>query len=110
MYFSGHPPTTLCDQDGKQITADLVGAKYKHEVAILNGLTINLHLQMQAFYQPTETRYKILFEAHAFPSDRVGYPHTIDAILKVLILVIFSMSCNPLLPCTKKTLTILSSK
>ena len=50
---------------------EIVGAKSK-EVALLNGLTVNLHFLMNAFYKPTKDRWKILIEGHAFPSDRVG--------------------------------------
>jgi kynureninase len=49
---------------------EIVGAKSK-EVALLNGLTVNLHFLMNAFYKPTKDRWKILIEGHAFPSDRV---------------------------------------
>ncbi|KAK4535940.1 hypothetical protein CDCA_CDCA06G1965 [Cyanidium caldarium] len=49
--------------------ADIVGA-LPVEVVYMNTLTVNLHLMMIAFYQPTSQRYRILMEADAFPSDR----------------------------------------
>ncbi|WP_295333390.1 kynureninase [Flavobacterium sp.] len=52
-----------------QPLSQIVGAK-PSEITVMNTLTINLHLLMVSFYQPTATRYKIICEEKAFPSDQ----------------------------------------
>ncbi|KAJ3277160.1 hypothetical protein HDV01_000212 [Terramyces sp. JEL0728] len=61
-------PWAKIDDLVNESSAKIVGAKVD-EVAIMNSLTVNVHLMMVPFYTPTPKKYKILMEAKAFPSD-----------------------------------------
>ncbi|WP_339887686.1 kynureninase [uncultured Flavobacterium sp.] len=52
-----------------QPLSEIVGAK-PSEVGVMNTLTVNLHLLMVSFYNPTPKKYKIICEEKAFPSDQ----------------------------------------
>jgi kynureninase len=72
------------------LLSKIVGSK-EEEIVVMNQLTVNLHLLMVSFYQPTKQRYKIICEAKAFPSDQYalesqvkfhGYTYE-DAVIEV---------------------------
>jgi kynureninase len=68
-HFRGEMPWKDYHHFFKAQMADLVGAT-PQEVVLMNTLTTNLHLMMVSFYRPTPTRFKILVEGGAFPSDQ----------------------------------------
>lgn len=68
-HFKGKNPWLYYHHFLTENAAKIVGAK-PQEVVIMNNLTTNLHLMMVSFYKPTATRYKIMMEATAFPSDQ----------------------------------------
>ncbi|XP_045584712.2 kynureninase isoform X1 [Procambarus clarkii] len=69
MHFEDPLPAALCDRYGREELGRLVGAD-PSTVTLMNGLSVNLNLLLLSFYQPSNSRYKILIEGRAFPSDR----------------------------------------
>ena len=67
-YFEGKTAWIDYSQLVRENAAKLVGAK-EEEVILMNSLTTNLHLMMVSFYQPTESKCKVLMEQQAFPTD-----------------------------------------
>jgi kynureninase len=67
-HFTGEFPWMPYHEFLLESSAQLIGAKTQ-EVVTMNTLTVNLHLMMVSFYQPTAERFKIVIEDHAFPSD-----------------------------------------
>jgi kynureninase len=68
-HFEARHPWLPYHENLTDMTARLVGA-LPHEVVVMNTLTVNLHLMMVSFYRPTASRYKIVIEHGAFPSDK----------------------------------------
>ncbi|AMJ67422.1 kynureninase [Hymenobacter sp. PAMC 26628] len=68
-HFHGAAPWMHSHGALAEASAPVVGA-LPHEVVIMNGLSVNLHLLLVSFYRPTATRYKVLMEGGAFPSDQ----------------------------------------
>jgi len=89
-HFHARKPWMPYHEQFAEPLSKIVGAK-PEEIVVMNQLTVNLHLLLVSFYRPTKTRYKILCEAKAFPSDQYalesqvkfhGY-EPIDAIIEV---------------------------
>src|SRR5437667_937415 len=67
-HLEGKTPWYSYHETLREPTARLISAK-PLEVICMNSLTVNLHLMMATFYRPTKSRFKILMEEPAFPSD-----------------------------------------
>jgi kynureninase len=68
-WFDGDSPWMFYHKQLTKPLAGIVGA-LETEVVAMNTLTVNLHFLLVSFYKPTNTRYKILMEGGAFPSDQ----------------------------------------
>ena len=71
-FFLGNDPWLNYHKHITPLVTNIIGAK-QEEIVTMNHLTVNLHLLMISFYQPTATRYKIICEAKAFPSDQYAF-------------------------------------
>ena len=67
-HLEGATPWYSYHETLREPAARLAGAQ-PNEVVCMNSLTVNLHLMMATFYRPTKSRFKILMEEPAFPSD-----------------------------------------
>lgn len=59
---------TTMDQRSIGYTTKMVGAS-ADEIGVMNTLSVNLHILLLSFYQPTQQKYKIMMEQNAFCSD-----------------------------------------
>ncbi len=71
-FFLGNDPWLNYHKHITPLLTNIIGAK-QEEIVTMNHLTVNLHLLMISFYQPTPMRYKIICEAKAFPSDQYAF-------------------------------------
>lgn len=67
-HFEGDYPWMPYHEFLAEPMARIVGA-LPEEVVMMNSLTVNLHLMLATFFQPTPARHAIVVERHAFPSD-----------------------------------------
>jgi kynureninase len=89
-HFHARNPWMSYHEIFPQYLSKIVGA-LPSEVVVMNQLTVNLHLLMTSFYQPTKERYKIICETKAFPSDQYAFESQVklhglnadDAIIEV---------------------------
>ncbi len=89
-FFLGNDPWLNYHKHITPLLTNIIGAM-QEEIVTMNHLTVNLHLLMISFYKPTPTRYKIICEAKAFPSDQYAFQSQVklhgfnpaDAIIEV---------------------------
>ncbi len=68
-WFNGEDNWYLSlDKPLREPLSELLGAHFD-EIVVMNSLTVNLHLLLISFYQPSASRFKILIDTPTFPSD-----------------------------------------
>lgn len=71
-HFHARQPWFSYHEMFPHLLTKIIGA-LPEEIVVMNQLTVNLHLLMASFYQPTKERYKIICESKAFPSDQYAF-------------------------------------
>mmetsp|Transcript_80882 Transcript_80882/g.142663 ORF Transcript_80882/g.142663 Transcript_80882/m.142663 type:complete len:492 (+) Transcript_80882:48-1523(+) len=71
-HWTGDRAWMPIDEHVIEKSAAVVGA-LKSEVAVMNSLTVNLHLLFVSFYRPEGKRRKIMYEAGCFGSDYFAF-------------------------------------
>jgi len=68
-WFDAERPWFTIDATLRESMARVVGAR-PIEIALLNSLTVNIHLLLASFFRPDGRRRRILADGPLFPSDR----------------------------------------
>jgi len=68
-FFTGERPWFTYDDALREPMARIVGAR-PAEVALLNTLTVDIHLLLTSFFRPQGRRRRIVADGPLFPSDR----------------------------------------
>lgn len=69
-HFTGSPAWMDFHNALAPASAYIVGAQNENEVAVMNTLSVNIHLMLATFFNASGKKKKILMEAPAFPSDQ----------------------------------------
>ncbi|ATL46150.1 kynureninase [Chitinophaga caeni] len=68
-YWNAKNPWLFYQTALREPLAKIMGSR-ETEISVMNTLTVNLHFMMLSFYKPTKSRFKVLMEEGAFPSDQ----------------------------------------
>jgi kynureninase len=68
-HFTAKHPWLSYHEQFPSILSKIVGCQ-PEEVVVMNQLTVNLHLLLVTFYRPSSSKFKIICEEKAFPSDQ----------------------------------------
>jgi kynureninase len=68
-HFMANRPWVSYHELFPALLSPIIGG-HPSEIVAMNQLTSNLHFLFVSFYRPTKSRYKIIMEGKAFPSDQ----------------------------------------